>query len=185
MKPDIVAGTGKKLSWIKHVLIAFFTIVSVIVLFADYLFPLSEVQRTYIYIFDLVVVIILALDYSNRFCRAPRRRRFVTEHWYELPAMVPLVVTASFGPLRFIELFRLIRLYNVLSMIKERELVLLASLSLITIIFGALGIYLVEVGQPNANIKDLDDAFWWSIETITTVTYGEFYPVTSVGKMVL
>lgn len=98
--------------------------------------------------------------------------------------MVPLFVTASLGYLRFIEFFRLVRLYNVLSILKGRELVLLASLSLISIVFGALGVYLVESADPRSNIKNIYDAFWWSVETITTVTYGEYYPVTAMGRAI-
>ena len=98
--------------------------------------------------------------------------------------MVPLFVTASLGYLRFIEFFRVVRLYNVLSILKGRELVLLASLSLISIVFGALGVYLVESAAPNSNIKNIYDAFWWSVETITTVTYGEYYPVTAMGRAI-
>lgn len=40
------------------------------------------------------------------------------------------------------------------------------------------------MGAPGANISNLNDAFWWSIETITTVVYGEYYPVTDYGKIV-
>jgi voltage-gated potassium channel len=145
---------------------------------------LTPIQRQYIYTFDFLVVVILVLDYSHRLYKAPRKRRFVTEHWYELPAMVPLFVTASLGYLRFIEFFRLVRLYNVLSILKGRELVLLASFSLINIVFGALGVYLVESADPNSNIKNIYDALWWSVETITTVTYGEYYPVTAMGRAI-
>jgi len=173
-----------RLIWIKHVAIAAFTIMSILFLFADYLFPLTPIQRQYIYTFDFLVVAILVLDYSHRLYKAPRKRKFVTEHWYELPAMVPLFVTASLGYLRFIEFFRLVRLYNVLSILKGRELILLASLSLISIVFGALGVYLVESSDPNSNIKNIYDAFWWSVETITTVTYGEYYPVTAMGRAI-
>lgn len=184
MKTGEASNIRTRLSWIKNVSIAVFTIVSILFLFADYLFPLTAIQSHYIYVFDFLVVVILALDYSHRLYKAPRKGRFVIEHWYELPAMVPLFVTASFGYLRFIEFFRLVRLYNVLSILKGRELVLLASLSVISIIFGALGIYLVESAHPNSNIKNIYDAFWWSVETITTVTYGEYYPVTAMGRVI-
>jgi voltage-gated potassium channel len=54
----------------------------------------------------------------------------------------------------------------------------------ISIIFGALAIYLNEAGKPDANITSLYDAFWWSIEIITTVAYGEFYPVAALGRLI-
>jgi voltage-gated potassium channel len=45
-------------------------------------------------------------------------------------------------------------------------------------------VYLAEVEKPDANITSLYDAFWWSIEIITTVSYGEFYPVTALGRLI-
>ena len=119
------------------------------------------------------------------------KTRFILRHWYEIPAMMPLIVTSTpflasgiLGYIRFIALFRLVRLYNIWTYIRGGEVVLLATLSIISIIFGALAIYLAEVGKPGANITSLYDAFWWSIETITTVAYGEYYPVTALGRFV-
>ncbi len=44
-------------------------------------------------------------------------------------------------------------------------------------------IALLEQSDPNANIKTLADAFWYAIVTLTTVGYGDFYPVTISGKI--
>ncbi|UII20942.1 potassium channel family protein [Fulvivirga ligni] len=42
----------------------------------------------------------------------------------------------------------------------------------------------VEQKSPDANIKSISDAFWYAIVTLTTVGYGDFYPVTPVGKVI-
>jgi voltage-gated potassium channel len=44
--------------------------------------------------------------------------------------------------------------------------------------------YFAESGSKDANITSLDDAFWYTIETITTVAYGEFYPTTALGRVI-
>ena len=178
--------------WRWDLLVAVLIIVSVLVVFADYLFPLTESEKWILRVIDLSSVIIIIIDYIKRLRLSNDWRSFILKHWYELPAMLPLFVTgapeiASSGILsyiRFIAIFRLIRLYNLWYYIKGGELLVLATLSAISIIFGALGIYITEVGQPGANISNLNDAFWWSIETITTVAYGEYYPVTDFGKIV-
>jgi voltage-gated potassium channel len=54
----------------------------------------------------------------------------------------------------------------------------------VTIIFGAVGTYFAESGSKDANITSLDDAFWYAIESITTVAYGEFYPTTALGRII-
>ena len=44
--------------------------------------------------------------------------------------------------------------------------------------------YLAEYKYQDANITNLGDAFWWAIVTITTVGYGEFFPLTFVGRAI-
>ena len=170
----------KEKGWWWNLFITIVIISSVIVVFIDYLFPLTESQTLYLWIFDLISVSILFVDYMRRLRSSESKTRFILRHWYEIPAMMPLIVTSTpflasgiLGYIRFIALFRLVRLYNIWTYIRGGEVVLLATLSIISIIFGALAIYLAEVGNPGANITSLYDAFWWSIETITTVAYGD------------
>ena len=52
------------------------------------------------------------------------------------------------------------------------------------VIFGGISVYLVEHNQPGANITSLGNALWWSVITITTVGYGDYTPVTTIGRMI-
>ena len=52
------------------------------------------------------------------------------------------------------------------------------------VIFGGIGVYLAEHEHPGANITNLGDAFWWAIVTITTVGYGEYFPLTFIGRAI-
>jgi voltage-gated potassium channel len=166
------------------------TIASVLVMFVDLLYPLSEDQRTILRIFDLAVVVVLALDFVARVRSSQNRSSFVLKHLYELPALIPLFITGTADSssllyyIRLIALFRVVRLYNIMLYVDGSELIILASMSAVSILFGGFAIYLVEAGQPDSSINNIPDAMWWSIETITTVAYGEYYPVTDLGRLI-
>jgi voltage-gated potassium channel len=74
------------------------------------------------------------------------------------------------------------RLFTVVKI--NAGIIALAILALLIIVLGGIGVYLAEHGNPRANITNLGDAFWWAIATITTVGYGDYYPVTAVGRAI-
>jgi voltage-gated potassium channel len=176
------------------ILIATFTVISLIVILVIFVHPLNERQLLVIYIFDFVVVIFLAIDFCIRLRASPRKLRYMISHWYEFPAMLPLALLGVLdtfivtnNPIlsfKLIAFFRLVQLYNLIRYIRGKELFLLSGISAVTIIFGAFGTYIAESQNPHANITNLDNAFWFSIETIATVAYGEYYPVTSIGRVI-
>jgi voltage-gated potassium channel len=73
------------------------------------------------------------------------------------------------------------RLYRLL---ESYPAIVPAIVVILIVIFGGIGVYLAEHNHPGANITNLGDAFWWAIVTITTVGYGEYFPLTLVGRMI-
>jgi voltage-gated potassium channel len=179
-----------------EVAIAALTVVSLIIILIAYTKHLSQFQIQILYAFDLIVAIILAIDFAFRLKNQPKghKLKFFMKNWYEVPAMIPLIVYTSFDThlalgfvlraLRLITFFRLIRLFRLLSYFGESQFLFIALFVSVTIIFGAISIYLVESPITNSDIQSLGDAFWWSIGIVSTIAPNNLTPVTTDGKVI-
>jgi voltage-gated potassium channel len=154
-----------------------------------------------IYIFDLGVCGLLAYDFYARMKSSNQApSRFLARHWYEILAMLPLLlfaaieeqafVGAALRSLRLIRLFRLVRLvrlanlFRTIRYLKSSGFVILVIIFTVIMIFGSIAIYTVESDSPDATIKTHEDALWFAITTMTISGYGDVYPVTIAGKVI-
>src|SRR6476620_8140255 len=63
-------------------------------------------------------------------------------------------------------------------------IIVLGLLTALIIILGADALYLTEHGHTGANITNLNDALWWAVVTISSVGYGDYFPVTIIGRII-
>jgi voltage-gated potassium channel len=170
--------------------------ISVILIIIDYVYQLSIEQKYFVYIFDIAIVGVLIADFYRRLQASGQSYGyFILKHWYEIPAMLPVVVFAvlethtvigaAMRGTGLIPIFRIIRLFHrTTTIFKESKVAYLIAFSSGSFIIGAFAEFIVESPHPDSKITNFGDALWWAIETVTTVGYGDLYPVTVEGKII-
>jgi len=109
--------------------------------------------------------------------------------WLDLLGSIPI---SAFAIFRFARLFRIVRLLQKMTggelrrmftgRLAQNTLLFTLVTALILVFTIAWLVLLAEQSSPNANIKTYHDAVWWAFVTITTVGYGDYYPVSGWGQ---
>ncbi|MGB2164558.1 MAG: ion transporter [Flavobacteriaceae bacterium] len=148
---------------------------------------------------EVFCVAVFTIEYLLRIYAAKSRVRFFFSFFglVDLIAILPfyLALGMDLKSLRAIRLFRILRLFkflrygNTLAKMKKsfniikRELFLFTLATLLLLYFSSIGIYYFENEAQPEVFTSLFDAMWWSVATLTTVGYGDVYPITNGGKI--
>jgi voltage-gated potassium channel len=129
--------------------------------------------------------VILLVEYIVRLVVSPDARGYVRRRWVEPATVVlpPLQGWRLIGMERMSLLLREGEL-RLESILKHHSLFRVLIAAVMTLVLGAWLVLLFEEKVKSANIHNYPDALWWAIVTVTTVGYGDRYPVTEGGRIV-
>lgn len=141
---------------------------------------------------DFFVCLIFLADFIVRLAQAPSKLAFMRWGWIDLLSSIPMLEAFRLGRLaRLIRLVRLLRAFRSTRVLishflgNSRSTSFSAAffIAFILVVFASLAMLEFETAA-DSNIKTTADAVWWSFTTITTVGYGDKFPVTTEGRIV-
>jgi voltage-gated potassium channel len=163
------------------------------VLAAQVAIDLEPETRDILHYADYAVCGLFFVDFVVSLIRAPSRWRYlISWGWIDLLSSIPVLEFARWGRLaRILRILRVIRglratkILTTLVLQRRAENTFLAAslVALLLVVSCSVAVLHFETA-PDSNIKTAEDAIWWSFATITTVGYGDRYPVTSEGRFV-
>ncbi|QDV50472.1 ion transporter [Gimesia fumaroli] len=192
---DSDTKTGKAFDLVIQAMI----ILSLISFSIETLPDLSDETRGILRAMEIVCVTVFTVEYIARIIVATNKPAFVFSFFgvIDLLAILPFYLATSLD-LRSLRSFRLLRLIRIFKLarynaaaqrfhrafiIAKEELALFLFATLIVLYLAGVGIYHFEYPAQPQTFSSVFHSLWWAVATLTTVGYGDIYPITVGGKM--
>jgi voltage-gated potassium channel Kch len=153
----------------------------------------DDALDTVLFFMNAILSAVFLADFTYRLFTAESKTHYFFRMfgWADLLASLPFQQVKILRVFRVVRVFRLLRAYGVRniarSLLQDRAgsaLLTLLLMGILVMEFGSLEILHIEQDAPGANITTASDALWYNIVTISTVGYGDRYPVTNEGRIV-
>ena len=149
--------------------------------------------------FEILSITVFSIEYLLRIYVAKKPLQYIFSFYgfIDLIAILPFYLNGVLD-LRFLRAFRVLRIFRVVRLIKyndalnrfkkafaivKEEIILFFLITIVLIFITSAGIYYFEHEAQPEVFKSVFHSAWWSIVTLTTVGYGDVYPITLGGKI--
>jgi voltage-gated potassium channel len=195
--------TNKKDNIMDHPIVTW--VIGALVVFSAISFSLEtlpdlkpNVQRFLRYS-EIAIVVVFTVEYLCRVMLAERKLKFIFSFYglVDLLAILPFYLAFAVD-LRTLRLLRFMRLLRMLKFVRYRaaierfggalwiakeELIIFATAILVFLYLAAVGIYYFEHKAQPEIYRTIFDSLWWAVTSLTTVGYGDMYPITTGGRV--
>lgn len=174
---------------VNNIVIMLLSIFSIALLSLTFFIPTDSQVFRLLTFFDFLLCIIFFIDFFKQLFSVDNKWRYMrTMGWLDLLSSIPVV-----SELRYIRIFRIFRVIRIIKsitflidFIKNNKANSLYGFIVFTVftllVLCTTAVLYIE--QDVGNIKTAEDALWWSFITITTVGYGDHFPVTNLGRLI-
>ena len=154
--------------------------------------------KTLFIVLDVAFLVLFSIEYILRVYIEPKKRDFIFSFYgiVDLLAILPsLVLVPGFRVLRVLRFLRVFRLFKATRFILAvdrmtaalrqiyQEIIALVILSVMLVYLSACGIHFFEREVQPEKFGSILDSMWWAVVTLTTVGYGDAFPITAGGKV--
>jgi voltage-gated potassium channel len=176
-----------------EVFIGLLSILSILNLILSALFRSYQALQYVVLIMNAIFMPIFLADFCYRLFTAPSKSGYFFRNfgWADLLSSLPLAQLKVLRVFRLWRVLRLMRNFGLRNLVREfvadragNALLTVVFLVFCVLEFGSLAVLSAEHSSPDANITNASSALWWTYVTITTVGYGDRYPVTNAGRLV-
>jgi len=192
-QPQIDASNSMAARATYQIFMVLVTLLALAITAIYYILPLPDTIREVLYILDSLISTILLFDFFvHLFAARERRRYLIWQAWFDLLGALPGLPALRLARIPGL-VVTLRELQNTTPLevrlaarqrLAESTLLIVVLVVLVVVTVGSILIVLVEAPVESANIKSGEDAVWWSIVTVSTVGYGDRFPVTSLGRLI-
>jgi len=146
-------------------------------------FDKSTENNFLFYLWQIFVTGMFAADFIVKYTISESKKTYIKENWWQ-------IIVIFFPFLRAIRIF--LRIFvlsyrirdNIKTLLVERGIAILFAFMVLVAFVFSIVMLVIEKGAPHANITTIEKAIWWAFSTISTVGYGDAYPVTILGKFI-